>query len=117
MPGEFDSDQHRRVFGMADVCVASRYHPQIFATTSGVPGVFLCYEHKQFAYLEAAGMQDFAFDIRSLDPDVLCAKLDEVLERRDELLQTLKSRAAILREASANSTRLAVATLAAENQT
>jgi polysaccharide pyruvyl transferase WcaK-like protein len=110
VPADFDSDQHRRVFGMADLCLASRYHPQIFATTSGVPGVFMCYEHKQFAYLEAAGMQEFSFDIRMLNPDALRAKLDEVLERRDELAQMLSERAVMLRKASSESTRLAAAT-------
>jgi colanic acid/amylovoran biosynthesis protein len=108
VPADFDSDQHRKVFGMADLCLASRYHPQIFATTSGVPGVFPCYEHKQFAYLEAVGMGEFAFDIRELDADALCVKLDEVIERRVALAATLRERTAVLREASRQSTHLAV---------
>jgi colanic acid/amylovoran biosynthesis protein len=111
VPADFDSDRHRRVFGMADLCLASRYHPQIFATTSGVPGVFPCYEHKQFAYLEAVGMHEFALDIRKLEADALCAKLDEVIDRREELAETLRERTSILREASRESTRLAVGLL------
>lgn len=111
VPADFDSDQQRKVFGMADLCLASRYHPQIFATTCGVPGVFLCYEHKQFAYLEAVGMREFAFDIRKPDTSILCARLDEVIERREALVDTLRERTVSLREASRQSTRLAVGLL------
>lgn len=107
VPANFDSDRHRKVFGMVDLCLASRYHPQIFATTSGVPGVFLCYEHKQFAYLEAIGMREFALDIRKVDKNTLCTKLDEVIDRRKELAVLLVQNAAFLREKSQESTRLA----------
>lgn len=113
VPAAFDSDRHRQVFGMADLCLASRYHPQIFSTTSGVPGVYACYEHKQFAYLEAVGMKDFAFDIRKLDPDLLRAKLDEAIDRREELSRMLREKTALLREASRESTRLAIELLLA----
>lgn len=108
VPKHFNSDQHRKVFGMADICLASRYHPQIFSTSCGVPGVFPCYEHKQFAYLKAMGMEDFAQDIRKLSADALCAKLDEVLEQRDELSAMLLQRIPALRELSAQTTEMAV---------
>jgi colanic acid/amylovoran biosynthesis protein len=107
VPHHFNSDQHRKVFGMSDLCLASRYHPQIFSTSCGVPGVFPCYEHKQFAYLKAMGLEDYAFDIRKLDADLLVFKLDEVLENRDKLSEMLLQKIPTLRERSATTTRLA----------
>lgn len=110
-PAAFDSDLHRKIFGMADLCLASRYHPQIFATSCGVPGVFPCYEHKQLAYLEAMGMLDYAFDIRSLEQDALLRRLDEVIDRREELAAALRERITVLRDRSRESTRLAAGLL------
>ncbi len=117
VPPDFDSDRHRKVFGMADLCLASRYHPQIFATTSGVPGVFPCYEHKQFAFLEAMGMREFAFDIRELDAGELCAALDKVIDRREELSSMLRNNAIALREKSRESTLLAAGLFRSINET
>lgn len=108
VPEYFNSDQHRMVFGMADFCLASRYHPQIFSTSCGVPGIFLCYEHKQFSYLTAMGMEEFAFDIRCLDADVLCSRLDALLERYQDISKMLKDNIVKLRIQSHKSTQLAV---------
>ena len=41
-----NSDMQRRLFGMTDLCIASRYHPQIFAGCNGVPGICIYYEHQ-----------------------------------------------------------------------
>lgn len=107
VPAHLDSDQHRKIFGMADFCLASRYHPQIFATASGVPGVFMYYEHKQFSYLDAVGMSQFAFDIRTLAADQLCAKLNDALDKREELSEILQQKATLLQKQSRQTTRLA----------
>jgi len=82
---DFDSDMQRCLFGMADLCIASRYHPQIFAASSGVPGICIYYEHKALGFMSLLGMKDFAFDIRNLDADAMCDKLDEVIKRHEEL--------------------------------
>lgn len=112
-----DSDHHRRIFAMADICLASRYHPQIFATISGVPGVFPFYEHKQYAYLEEIGMREFAIDIRELDSGYLCSKLDEVIDRRRELSNMLAKNSAILRTRSRLSTQLAIDLVRTDKET
>lgn len=112
-PSDFDSDQHRKLFGMADLCIASRYHPQIFATACGVPGLFFCYEHKQRAYLDAIGMAEFAVDIRVSDAKELCEKLDAVVNNRNALAATLREKTSQLRQQSRNTTHLAVKLLSA----
>ena len=113
VPAALDATGHRAVIAMADLCLMSRYHPQIFATSRCVPGVFVVYEHKQEAYLEAVGMRDYAFDIRALEPAVMCARLDEVLERRDELVERLRARIGAVRERSRTTTRRALDVLRA----
>lgn len=96
----FDSDMQRSLFGMADFCIASRYHPQIFAATAGTPGICIYYEHKALGFMEMLGMQTFAFNIRNPDAEAMCAKLDEVIERRDGLSQRIKEKIVPIRERS-----------------
>lgn len=107
VPPQFNSDHHRKIFGMADICLASRYHPQIFSTSAGVPGVFPYYEHKQFAYLSAIGMNEFAFNIRELNIDLMSKKIDIILNKRDEISAMLHEKTVLMRKRAYRSSRLA----------
>lgn len=75
----FSSDDQRRIFGMADMFIASRYHPGIFASSAGVPGVCIYYEHKALGFMRQLNLEDFAFDIRNLDGQALIRAADRVL--------------------------------------
>jgi polysaccharide pyruvyl transferase WcaK-like protein len=101
-----DSDQQRALFGLADFCVASRYHPQIFATSHGIPGLFIVYEHKQLGYLRQLGLDKYAFDIRQPDVAAMKKALDEALDRRAELSERLRQRIVPLRERACLTTDL-----------
>jgi colanic acid/amylovoran biosynthesis protein len=103
-----DSDRQRALFGMVDFCIASRYHPQIFATTQAVPGLFIAYEHKQNGYLSRLGLERYLFDIRRLEVAAMIAAIDEALDRHDELSNALRSRIPELRDLAAGTTRLLV---------
>ncbi|MEM6774818.1 MAG: polysaccharide pyruvyl transferase family protein, partial [Pseudomonadota bacterium] len=108
---DWDSNAQRQLIGMCDLCIASRYHPQIFAASATVPGICIYYEHKARGFMEALGMQDFAFDIGDLHSATLLQALDRCLQERDALLQRLREGIPPLRERSAETTRLAVALL------
>lgn len=110
---DLDSDGQRRLFGMADFCLASRYHPQVFATAHGVPGIFITYEHKQRGYLGQLGLDPYVFDIREPDEAEMRRAVDEVLQRRTELSAQLRQRIEPLRRASAHTTELLCGLLAA----
>jgi len=86
--------------------VASRYHPQIFATAHAIPGLFVWYEHKQLGYLRSLGLERFAFDIRRPDVAGMLAALDEALARREDLAATLRERLADTWRLSARTTDL-----------
>ncbi len=104
---DYDSNTQRQLIGMCDLCIASRYHPQIFAASSTVPGICIYYEHKARGFMEALGMQDFAFDIRDLHSDRLRESLDRCLDERGALLQRLQQGIPRLRDRAAETTRLA----------
>ena len=104
-----DSNMQRAIFGMADLCIASRYHPQIFAASAGVPGICIYYEHKALGFMNLLGLEEFAFDIRAPNATAMCQKLDEVLARRDALARQIEERMPALRARSRQTTEMAVA--------
>ncbi len=101
-----NSDQQRALFGLTDFCIASRYHPQIFATSHGIPGLFIAYEHKQLGYLRQLGLERYTFDIRKPDVAAMTAALDEALDRRAALSESLRQRIQPLRERACLTTDL-----------
>jgi colanic acid/amylovoran biosynthesis protein len=105
--GTRDSNEQRRIVGMCDICIASRYHPQIFAGTSGVPGICIYYEHKALGFMTALGFEDFAFDIRNLDEARMIEKLDEAIDHRDELSERMSQSIVPVRERARRTTELA----------
>jgi colanic acid/amylovoran biosynthesis protein len=103
----YDSNKQRRLFGMVDISIASRYHPQIFAITSGVPGICVYYEHKTLGFMLSLGLDDLAFDIRNLDSKAICGKLDEIVQKRDDLSKLILDLIPTIRNTSKQTTILA----------
>ncbi|MPZ17946.1 MAG: hypothetical protein GEV06_08550 [Luteitalea sp.] len=104
-----DSDTQRGIFGMADTFIASRYHPAIFGSSAGVPGLCFYYEHKALGFMTQLGMERFAFDIRKLDSRALCEAMDEILENGAALAREIELRLPALVAQARRSTELAVA--------
>jgi polysaccharide pyruvyl transferase WcaK-like protein len=111
-----DSNSQRAIFAMCELCIASRYHPQVFAGTSAVPGVCIYYEHKALGFMKAMGLEDFAFDIRGLRLPPILAKLDEAVDQRDKLIAIMKQKVIPVRERSAHTTDLLVELLEAKQR-
>lgn len=109
---EFDSDMQRQLFAMSDLHIASRYHPAIFGNTAFVPGLCIYYEHKAVGFMRQLGLEQYAFDINTVDGDALCAAMDEIMERREEIRRHLHEVVPLLQDRSAKTTRLAVELLA-----
>ncbi|MEX2201003.1 MAG: polysaccharide pyruvyl transferase family protein [Dongiaceae bacterium] len=103
----YDSTAQRGIFGMADLCIASRYHPQIFAACAAVPGICIYYEHKALGFMKALGLEDCAFDIRNPDADAMCRRLDEIVEKREKIARQIAERMPDLRARSRRTTELA----------
>lgn len=103
-----DSNIQRSILGMCDLCIASRYHPQIFAGTSSVPGVCIYYEHKALGFMELMGLEDYAFDIRNLELPLVVTKLDEIIQKHDKIAGIMKKKMIPLRKQSERTTELLI---------
>lgn len=102
-----DSDTQRRLFAMADLHLASRYHPAIFGHTGYTPGICIYYEHKALGFMTQLGLERFAFDIRDPDLPRLLAATDELLENSSGIIEQLKVRVPELQKRARRTTELA----------
>jgi colanic acid/amylovoran biosynthesis protein len=101
-----NSDEQRQLFAMSDIHIASRYHPAIFGHGASVPGICIYYEHKALGFMEKLGLERFAFDIRKLNCEDILAKVDDLLNHRDELSIALTEKIPSLQETARRTTAL-----------
>jgi len=111
---DVDSDGQRAIIGMCDFCIASRYHPQIFALSSQVPGICFYYEHKALGIMNMFGLERFAFDIRRCDPDTVSSAIDEILTDPAKLTTAIERLLPEVQQRAGISTDLVIATMDSE---
>lgn len=105
---ELNSEQHQKIVANADMCIACRYHPQIFAASAHVPALCIYYEHKTLGFLKAMGITEYGHDIWSLDKPKVLASLEQLLANREGIRERLQKAMPSLREKARTTTRLAV---------
>ena len=105
---DLNSDMQRRLFGMCDVHLASRYHPAIFGNTALVPGVCIYYEHKALGFMKQLDLERYAFDIYDIQSNNIINALENIFENKPALIEHLAKRVPELRERARQTTRLAV---------
>lgn len=103
-----DADEQQCLIATADLCIASRYHPQIFAAAAGIPGICISYEHKMVGFMRQLGLERFTFPVETLDKQAILEALDELLENLEAISEQLLRETARLRKDAARTTELAV---------
>jgi colanic acid/amylovoran biosynthesis protein len=96
-----DTLAQRALFASADFVVAGRYHPAVFALSSGVPQLCIPYEHKATGVLQLAGLAEFVVPIADVTPDRLVEVARHLRERTDDV--RVRSQAAAVRLADLSS--------------
>ena len=104
-----DAAAQRGLVAMADLTLAGRYHPLVFAISAHVPVVPVAYEHKAVGVAEAAGLADVTLDADDVTAVSLVAMVDIVLDRLDEMRQLLAITEPRLRAAAGRTADLAAA--------
>jgi colanic acid/amylovoran biosynthesis protein len=66
-----------------DAFVGVRMHANIFALVAGVPTLAIAYEPKTRGIMKYLQLERFALDIRTLEPQSLKSKFDELIRERD----------------------------------
>lgn len=99
-------------FAAADLVIAGRYHPAVFAVSAAVPVLCIPYEHKAAGLMEAAGMHDYVVDLDDVSTSRLVATVDALLDRRDEVRAHLRDVEPELRRRSRRTSELVAGLIA-----
>lgn len=105
---DIDSNDHRRLIAAADLVIAGRYHPAVFAVAAATPVIVIPYEHKSWGLAREAGIEEWALDHHAVRPTDLVLIVDEMLSRLDQVGQSLAQRRDSIRETALRTTELAI---------
>jgi colanic acid/amylovoran biosynthesis protein len=107
-PETLDSNAQRALVAAADLVIAGRYHPAVFAISAATPVLVIPYEHKAQGVAEAAGIGEWATWVGDVEPAALAERAEELCRRADEVRAVLEPASTRLRDLSSRSSELAV---------
>ena len=80
------------MYGCLDLLVGTRFHSVIFAMTASVPVLAIEYEHKTSGIMHDLGLDEWVYDISTVDGAMLVAGLRRLFARRAEVVAQLAER-------------------------
>ena len=92
----FTTEELREIVGGARALIGMRLHALIFAATEGVPSLALAYDPKVGAFMEYAGLGEWALPAFHVDDRIVLSKMEEILAREEDIRENLKKRVAEL---------------------
>lgn len=101
-----DSDQQRSLVAGADMVLAGRYHPAVFAVAAGVPVLVIPYEHKAHGLAEAAGLGGWVIDVADVSEENMREMVLGLHDAREEVRRILARTGPELRDLAARTSEL-----------
>jgi polysaccharide pyruvyl transferase WcaK-like protein len=92
----FTTEELKEILGGARAVIGMRLHALIFAATEGVPSLALAYDPKVGAFMEYAGLGEWALPAFHVDDRIVLSKMEEILAREEDIRENLKKRVAEL---------------------
>lgn len=80
---DYTHQQIKSLYNALDFIIGTRFHSVIFSLTSLVPALAIEYEHKTSGIMHDLGLQEWVVKIEQTTPEVLKAKVDELIAARD----------------------------------
>ncbi len=80
------------LYSIAELSIGMRYHSIIFSAVTGTPVIALSYDKKDEEFMRDLEMEELCIGIRSIDAEMLEARIRVVIENRSELQERLKTR-------------------------
>lgn len=109
LDGAVDATGQRALVASADLVIAGRYHPAVFAVGAGVPVVCIAYQHKATGVMAAAGASELVMQVDDVTPEALTALALRVFDDREAIAERLRSTAPALQARAARTSDLAAA--------
>ena len=88
-PTTLSSDDQRSLIAASRFVIAGRYHPLVFAASSGVPAIVIPYEHKAVGFAGDAGLTEFVVELSEISGEKLILTANELLGRLEEVEKRL----------------------------
>lgn len=101
----------RGLVATADLTIAGRYHPLVFAISAQVPVVPIAYEHKAIGVAAAAGLGAITQHADTVEAETLIAAVDAVLDDLEGMRKHLATAEPQLRAAAGRTADFAAALL------
>ncbi len=73
----------------ADLVLATRFHPSIYAITSGIPVLSISYHHKCSGIMKMVNMERFSLPISYIEDKDIILKLEEILKNSANIKKDL----------------------------
>jgi colanic acid/amylovoran biosynthesis protein len=105
------SDEQRSRFAAADLVIAGRYHPAVFAVSAGVPVLCIPYEHKAAGLMEAAGQAAHVVELADVTEERLTRAVDRLFDELDEVKAQLRAAEPALRRRARRTSELVAGVL------
>ena len=86
----------KSVFGQMNFLIGTRMHSNIFAVSQGVPIIAIGYLHKTEGIAKMVGIENWVIDIQEINPELLVAKVKELLDQQTEIRTHLNKRMPLL---------------------
>ena len=83
IPDELTAEELRAIISRCDLFFASRFHAMISALSMRVPTLVCGWSHKYLEVLSMFQLEEYAFDYKNLDIDVLIKNFENMLEQKE----------------------------------
>jgi polysaccharide pyruvyl transferase WcaK-like protein len=97
--GDYTAQQLKGIVGQLDVLVAARYHSIVASLSLGIPVLAVGWHHKYEAVMRLVGQERYLCSVRSLQPDHLREKFDDLWRSKDRIRQEINAALPGIREA------------------
>ena len=107
LTGDYPPEELRAIIGSMDLFISGRLHAAIFAASMGVPTLGIAGEHNKFnGILGMLGVGEYVLPIEDLTAGDIIAKIDSLLDKKDEVRETLLRNAAKMKSLVVSSAQL-----------
>ncbi|GAA0540287.1 polysaccharide pyruvyl transferase family protein [Paractinoplanes ferrugineus] len=88
----FDHHTIKALYGGLDLLIGTRFHSVIFAMTASVPVLAIEYEHKTSGIMHDLGLDEWVYDIATVDGPTLVTGLRRLFAQRTQVITQLAER-------------------------
>ena len=89
--GSWNAAQIHSILSACDVHVVSRFHAMVGSLTAAVPVLVVGWSHKYLEVMSRFAQEDMVFDDREKDLDVVLARIEQLIDEREERARTIIS--------------------------